>query len=131
VLLKTPMSFFNTLFHKNKPEHPEDYYIVTITREYFRVEHPQRKTEQVLKESIQHIKIIITEDGPWLPDVWLALIGSDATCLIPHGAKGFEEVYAIVSEYDGFNIKNYNKAMSCTDNAEFDLWNKNNPECSI
>jgi len=116
------MSFFDKLFHKPNPKNPEDNYIITITRDYVRIEHPQRKTEQVLWENIQHIKIINTDKGPWFPDVWLALIGREDGCLIPQGAKGFDEVYGIISKYDGFNFENFIKSMSCTSNTEFDLW---------
>jgi len=118
------MDLFNKLIHKLKPNNPEDNYVVTITSKYIRVEHPQHKTEQVLWESIHHIKIINTDEGPWLPDIWLALIGPEDGCLIPQGAKGFEEVYSKISKYEGFNLENFTKSMSCTHNAEFDLWLK-------
>ena len=118
------MSFFDKLFKKAKSINPEDDYIVTITEKDIKVEHPERKTEQISWEDIQSIKLINTDDGPWLPDVWLALLGNGTGCLIPRGAKGFDEVYDIVSKYDGFNFENFIKSMSCSDNAEFDLWAK-------
>jgi len=118
------MSFFDKLFRKTKPKNPEDDFTVTITDKFIKVEHPQRKTEQVLWENIQHIKMINTDKGPLTPDVWLALFGKEDGCLIPQGAKGFKEVYDIVSKYEDFNFENVIKSMSCADNAEFDLWMK-------
>ncbi len=118
------MGFFDNLFKKRKPKNPEDDFHVTITDTLIRVEHPVRKTEQVLWENIQEIKLINTNQGPWLPDVWLALLGEEDGCLIPQGVKGFDEVYDIVSKYDGFNFENAIKSMTCTDNAEFNLWTK-------
>ncbi|MES2772939.1 MAG: hypothetical protein V4722_02055 [Bacteroidota bacterium] len=118
------MDFFGKAFNNPKPKQPEDDYTVTITDTYIRVEHPQRKTEQVLWENIQQIKMINTSDGPWFPDVWLALYGKEDGCVIPQGAKGFDEVYDTVSKYHGFNFDNFIQSMSCTDNAEFDLWTK-------
>ena len=118
------MSFFDRLFKKTKPKQPEDDYTVTITDKFIKVEHPHRKTEQVVWEHIIQIKLINTDQGPWSPDVWLALLGDEDGCLIPQGAKGFDEVYEIVSKYEGFNFENFIKAMSCTDNAEFELWTK-------
>lgn len=118
------MSFFDRLFKKKKRKSPEDDFIITITDKFIKVEHPLRKTEQVLWENIKHIKVINTDEGPWLPDVWLALFGIKDGCLIPQGAKGFEEVYDTVSTYEGFNFENFIKSMSCTGNAEFDLWTK-------
>lgn len=55
------------------------------------------------------IKILNTDQGPWLPDVWLVLIGKDDGCMIPYGAKGFDEIYDIVSKYNGFNFENFDK----------------------
>ena len=117
------MGFFSRLFNKDKKQ-PEDDFEVTITNEFVKIEHPKRKTEQVKWENIREIKLINTDSGPWLPDVWLALIGEKDGCLIPQGAKGYDEVYEIVTKYDGFNFENVILSMSCTDNAEFNLWNK-------
>jgi len=51
-------------------------------------------------------------------------LSEEDSCLIPQGAKGFDNVYDAVSKYNGFNFENFIKSMSCTDNAEFDLWTK-------
>ena len=103
---------------------PEDAFVITITEELIKIEHPDRKTEQVLWDNIQVIKLINTDQGPWLPDVWLALIGKEDGCLIPQGAKGFDEIYNIVSKYSNFDFANAIKSMTCTDNAEFHLWSR-------
>jgi hypothetical protein len=103
---------------------PEEAYTVTITETYIRVEHPENKPEQVMWENITEIKMINTDEGPWLPDVWLALSGNEGACLIPQGAKGYDEVYDIVSKYQGFNFENVINSMACSDNAEFPLWIK-------
>jgi len=121
------MGLFTSLFKKREPKRPyfpEGEYIVTITSSFIKVEHPQRETEQVMWNNIQKIKLVNTADGPWLPDVWLALIGKDDGCVIPQGAKGYDEVYDIVSKYKGFSFENVIKSMGCTDNAEFLLWEK-------
>lgn len=117
------MGFFSRLFNKNKSQ-PEDEFTVTISDESITVEHLKRKTEKVEWSNIREIKLINTDSGPWLPDVWLALIGDNDGCLIPQGAKGYDEVYEIVSKYEGFDFENVIKSMSCTENAEFKLWNK-------
>ncbi len=119
------MSTFEENSTKNNANNPEDDYKVTITETFVRVEHPTRKTEQVFWDNIVEIKMINTDEGPWLPDVWLALLGNEEGCLIPQGARGYDEVYVIVSKYVGFNFDNVIKSMSTTDNAEFELWKKN------
>jgi hypothetical protein len=118
------MGFLSNLFKKSKPKNPEDDFKVTITKDLIRIEHPQRKTEQINWQNIEEIKLINTDEGPWLPDVWLALLGQNEGCLLPQGAKGYEEVYEIVSKYENFNFENVIKSMACTDNAEFELWTK-------
>jgi hypothetical protein len=120
------MGYFDRLFKKQKPRNPEDDFTVTITDIFIRVEHPERKTEQVAWAGIELIKLINTDEGPLLPDIWLTLLGHNEGCSIPQGAKGYDEVYDIVSKYEGFSFDNVIKSMTCTDNAEFELWRKEN-----
>ncbi len=115
-------------FLKGKPQQPEDLFIVTITNETVTVEHPERKKEQVRWADIESVKIITTDQGPMQPDVWLALLGKETGCLIPQGATGYDEIYDIVSGYEGFNFENVIKAMGCSDNKEFLVWIKNKPD---
>jgi len=110
---------------KGVPHQPEVAYKVTITEQGVQVEHPQRKTESIRWQDIDEVRLINTDEGPWLPDVWLALIGQETGCLIPQGAKGYDEVYDIVSQYEGFNFENVMKSMCCTSNEQFELWKKN------
>jgi len=117
---------FCAFYVKNKKSNmqPEDYYEVTITDDAITVEHPKRKTETAYWDDLNAIKLINTDEGPWLPDIWLALIGTKSGCTIPHGSKGFEDAYNIISKYEGFNLELFIESMSCTNNAEFLLWEK-------
>lgn len=118
------MGFFSNLFGKKSSQNPEDDFIVTITDDFVRVEHPSRKTEEVYWKDIKEIRFINTDTGPFTPDVWLALIGNNGGCLIPQGAKGCDKVYDIVSKYDGFDYENVIKSMSSAGNEQFLLWTK-------
>jgi len=118
------MGFFNNLFLKEKSKNTEDDFIVTITDNYVRVEHPNRKTEEICWNDIIEIRFINTNTGPFAPDIWLALIGSSSGCLIPQGAKGCDKIYDIVSKYDGFDFENVIKSMSSSDNEQFLLWTR-------
>ena len=75
-------------------------------------------------DEVERIDIITTGKGPFLPDVWLVLIGNSNGCSLPLGTSKFEEIYEIVSKYKGFNFENYIKAMSSTVNQTFNVWNK-------
>ena len=124
------MKFFKNLFKKsvvNIPKvvnNPEDDFFVTITEELVRVEHPLRKTEQIKWADINQIWIVTTSTGPFMPDVFLALMGEKSGCLIPQGAKGYQEIYDIVSKYKNFDYENVIKSMLCTEDARFILWKK-------
>lgn len=122
------MGFWNKIFgskseNTNKKQ-PEDYYETVITDVYVKVTHPKRKTEQIDWNEIEEIKLINTDEGPFLPDVWLILMGNGKGCSIPQGSDGWNKVYDIVSKYDGFNFENVIKSASCADNETFELWQK-------
>lgn len=117
------MGLFNKLFNRKKVQ-PEDHYAITITDEFVKVEHPKWGTETLIWTDLQKVFYINADEGPWLPDLWLTLVGNNSSCRIPLGAKGFEEVYNAVSKFPGFDFDNAVKVISCTVNAEFLLWTK-------
>jgi hypothetical protein len=117
------MKFLN-IFKRPTRKQPEDDFIVTITDASVKVEYPAWPTEEIPWNDIQTIKLINTDAGPVLPDIWLVLASDKGKCIIPHGSKGFDEVYERVSKYEGFDFENFGKSMTCTDNAEFILWLK-------
>jgi hypothetical protein len=118
------MGLFGKLFKRQPRKQPEDYYDITITDEYVKVEHPKRKTEQIKWKDIEEIDIITTDEGPFLPDVWLILTGKGSGCSMPQGAPNFNEIYEKISKYEDFRFEEFIKAMSSTDNARFNLWKK-------
>nr|WP_320117446.1 hypothetical protein [uncultured Marinifilum sp.] len=119
------MNIFKKLFKsKIRKKQPEDYFDITITNDYLRVEHPEREREQIDWTDIIEIAIQTTDEGPFLPDVWLMLIGNDNGCSIPQGAPRFDDIYEIVSKYENFNFDEFIKAMGSADNARFVIWSK-------
>jgi len=122
------MGIWNKLFGSKSDnanrKQPEDYYETEITDAYVKVTHPKRKDEQIDWNEIEEIKLINTDEGPFLPDVWLMLMGNGKGCSIPQGSEGWTKVYDIVSKYEGFNFENVIKSAGCTDNETFDLWKK-------
>jgi len=121
------MGLFDFL-KKKLPEsgkQPEDYYNVTITDKFVLVEHPKWGSSQIDWKEIVEIKIITTDEGPFLPDVWIVLIGNGSKCQIPQGAKEYDVIYDLISKYEGFNFENVIAAASCTENKEFLVWTRN------
>ena len=124
-LLSYFMGFFKKLFTPKKPYNPEVKFIVTVTDSLVQVEYPESEPSLIYWEDIQEIKLVNTNSGPWLPDIWLFLIGASGKCVIPHGAKGFDDAFDRISKYEEFNFENFGKSMTCTDNVEFHLWSRN------
>lgn len=120
------MGFLDRIFGKKakKTVQHEDLFDVEVTDVYIKVSHPNRPAEQIKWEDIEEIKIATTDEGPFLPDVWLLLIGKGHGCSIPQGSKGWDIVYDIVSKYDGFHFENAIRAATCTETQWFDLWKK-------
>ena len=116
-------SIFN-FFKKFKRLQPEEYYVITLTSESLMVTHPKHGVEQIQWAAIEKIELVTTDEGPWLPDVWLVLSGGGDICSIPQGASHYEEVYDKVSALPGFDFEAVLSAMTSTDNARFVLWRK-------
>jgi hypothetical protein len=103
---------------------PEEEYRVVMTRDGVACEHPRRKREFVAWDEIGEIRLVTTDDGPLLPDVWLLLGGRQGGCSVPQGAVGYDELYDRVSQFPGFDFESVIKASVCTDNAEFMCWRR-------
>lgn len=110
--------------NNSNQKHPVDYYETEITDVYVKVTHPERKDEQIDWDEIEEIKLINTDEGPFLPDVWLVLMGNGKGCAIPQGSEGWDMVYDVVSTYEGFNFGNVIKSAVCSDNETFELWRR-------
>lgn len=98
--------------------------MVTITEEFLKVEHQNRKPEQIFWKDISEIRLKNSSDGPSAPDVWLVLVGDHCECLIPQGTNGYDAVFSIVSQYKNFNFDNVIKSMTCVNNDQFILWTR-------
>lgn len=102
--------------------YPESEYIVTITDDLVRVEHPSNPTENIFWRDLQEVSIITTDEGPFSADVWLVLRGTAGSIHIPQGNPGYDPVYDRVSGLDGFDFQGVIDAMMSTENNEFVLW---------
>lgn len=114
------------LFAKRSPK-PEDEFVVTLTDDDITVAHPERKTESVRWDDVQAIKVLTTDAGPFFPDVWFVLIGTNGGCVFPQGAPNAESAYDRISQFDGFDFETFIHAMSSAKNEEFLLWSRTGP----
>ncbi len=122
------MGFFKHFFNKkiivDTPQQPEDLYKVELTGTVIKVTHPKRADEEIRWEEIEEVRFVNTDEGPFLPDVWMILSGNSKSCSIPQGSKGWDAVYDIVSKYQGFNFENAMKSATCAENQVFEIWKK-------
>jgi hypothetical protein len=109
---------------QTKSKRAEDFYEVEITDTFIKVIHPSRPVEQIEWTEIEEIKLVNTDEGPFLPDVWLILMGNGKGCSLPQGSGAWDKVYDIVSKYEGFNFENVIASSCCAENKIFDLWKK-------
>src|SRR5688572_14627335 len=67
---------------------PESRFIVRLSEEAVSCERPDGKVERVSWNDLQRVEILSTADGPFLPNAFWVLTGTDSGCVIPWGATG-------------------------------------------
>lgn len=71
------------------PLQPESHYVVRLSDSEAVCECPDGQTERVAWELLQAFVVEITDDGPWISDVFWVLEGSATSgYVIPQGATG-------------------------------------------
>jgi len=71
---------------------PESRFIVHLSEEAVSCECPDGRTERVAWDDLQRVEILTTTDGPYAPDAFWVLSGTDSGCVIPWGATGDSEL---------------------------------------
>jgi hypothetical protein len=115
------MGFFSKLFKSGPPPIPEPQKVI-VDNEGVQLHYRSAKTQSIKWADVQTVSIVTTNKGPVEPDVWLTLAGETAKCMIPLGGEGYDEVYYIVSKYEGFDFEQAIMAATWTDNREFVFW---------
>ena len=78
----------------------------------------------LLFKDIIAIKIVTTDEGPWLPDVFWVIRTSEATITIEGDAPFFPIILVLLQKIPGFDNDIVIKAMQSTDYAEFIAYRK-------
>jgi len=105
---------------------PEALFVVHITDEGVRCVRPDGRVESVKWDDLQAVIIHTTEDGPAAPDVFWILAGTDmkSGCVIPHGAKGDNELLVRLQKLPGFDNEAFIRSMSSTTDQKFLCWKR-------
>jgi hypothetical protein len=82
--------------------------------------------ERVTWSEIQRVRILTTNEGPWVEDVYFLLeTGAGAGCAVPHQAAVRTRLLeALQSRLPGLRDDKVIEAMGCTENSSFTIWER-------
>jgi hypothetical protein len=104
-------------------------YRLAITNHDVACEHPKRPREAIRWENVERIWLIITSDGPRLPDHWLLLEGEVGGCSFPTEAVGFEAIWdKLERRFAGFDYGPLIRGG--TDGARYLCWDRQSSAAS-
>lgn len=102
----------------------ESMFVVDCEGDVVSCARPDGETEKVAWGDLQRIEIITTDEGPWAPDVFWALHGSNGGCMIPQGATGGKRLLERIQQLPGYDDNAVIQAMGCTSNNTFLVWSR-------
>ena len=82
------------------------------------------RTEQVRWDDLREVGIVTTDAGPFVDDVFWLLIGDEGGCVVPSEAEGTGALLARLQELPGFDNGAVVRAMGCTDDERFVVWQR-------
>lgn len=118
------MNYLEKILQRSDAEIVELGFRIEITIDFIKVEHfIYPDTEILYWDNLLEIRLVNTDKGPFLPDVWLVLIDNEHNaCFVPQDLPAFQTIYDIVSKFPNFNHQNVIQSMTSTHNAEYHLW---------
>jgi len=87
-------------------------------------ERPDGKVERVAWADLQKVEVFTTSDGPYAPDVFWLLDGTEGGCAIPQGATGESQLLERLWALQGFDMGAFIKAMTCVSDKRFLCWQR-------
>ena len=113
-------------FKRAKGLYPECLWNVSADEVGFRSTDRTGKTMFAPRQDLSSVAIATNDSGPWGADVWWLLYGPDGqlACAFPQGATGEKNVLHDLMALPGFNQGETIKAMGCTSNATFVVWQR-------
>jgi hypothetical protein len=106
------------------PLEPESRFVVRLSDAEVVCERPDGKVERVGWADLQKVEVVTTGDGPFAPDVFWVLHGTDSGCAVPQGATGDTQLLERLQTLPGFDNHALIEAMSSTSNRSFLCWQR-------
>ena len=113
--------------HTSVPRAPlesESRFVVRLTDSQLVCERPDGKVEQVGWADLQKVEVVTTSDGPFAPDVFWILHGTDGGCAVPQGATGDGQLLERLQTLPGFDHNALIEAMASTTDRRFLCWQR-------
>jgi hypothetical protein len=82
------------------------------------------RAHQLNWDDLVAIKIVTTDSGPFLEDVFYVLQGARSELVIPQMAEGCLALSTRLGDLPNFDHESEIRAMSCTLNANFPVWRR-------
>lgn len=126
---------FKSIFDK-KPFFPLDFLansskikepIITVDQYEIKCDYPSENKEEIIQwKKINKIKILTTDEGPYVCDVFVVLYDSKGNrVIIPQENEKCQLIIDRIFEFPNFDYKTTTIAMSSAENNWFEVWNKN------
>lgn len=118
--------FLNKLFASSSraAAHPEHAFRVWDKGDELLCQFRDGPVEVLRWDDLAEIRIVTTDEGPMLPDVFWAFIGSSGRIVFPEMAHGYEAIRDRAMKMAGFDFDQSLAAMRSTSNAEFLVWTR-------
>lgn len=106
------------------PLEPESRFIVRLSDAEVVCESPNGKVERVGWADLKKVEVVTTSDGPFAPDVFWVLHGTDGGCVVPQGATGDRQLLKRLQDLPGFDNHAVIEAMCCASDRRFLCWQR-------
>ena len=106
------------------PPRPEDLYEVSVTDKKIICKTDKGEVDEITWKELNKIEIHTNDGGPFIEDVYWILYGENTYLAIPQGAPNSSELTDKLFDLPNFDSREFYKAMSSTENAEFNVWKK-------
>jgi hypothetical protein len=107
---------------------PEGDFVVEVSEAGATARRPDGKVESVEWNALQKVAVLTTDDGPFAPDAFWVLIGSQGGCVVPWGATGEKELLNRLQTLSGFRNDVLVNAASLTANQILTCWERTDLE---
>jgi hypothetical protein len=103
---------------------PESLSVVNVSDSGVSCLRPDGAAESLKWDDLQRVEILTTDAGPFAPDVFWVLHGSETGCVVPQGATGESTLLRRLQSLPGFSNEAVMQAMASTTNQEFLCWQR-------